>query len=419
MKGSVKNMIFNRSEILFEAENAASMTKIGVLSDMMFENYLFEYEFAEDEDTYVESASGMIQTAKKMVSTMIAKIKEFLDAKRQAFNEYIRKRNLRKLMSSDFRALLKKLEKHQLDKKYTTPDVLALKKISEKYADLIEKYVAEIEKQISNLPRKGFGKEKIFNEQVKKINRYIMNMKSAVNALEKEAENVRIVVLTPEMIYKYVEAGIRSEDDIVEIQHTVANMEKKFNDIVEMLKKEFQTEMESNAIYLRKKKREAQRQKTMDDKEKNAAHMKEVIKESAEEDRSTGGFFGKIKSLISKAITGVNAFVHSHARLLSKICRVLSVIYGFATASRVAGTLTMGGLTAAMANDSIKSEVLRKNPNINLNDYDDGVGLMNGLTAVNAMKAGGDAIASVALGKASKKLKKIAKEEEQRKNEEI
>ena len=37
----------------------------------------------------------------------------------------------------------------------------------------------------------------------------------------------------------------------------------------------------------------------------------------------------------------------------------------------------------------------------------------------NTMKAGGDAIASVALGKASKKLKKIAKEEEQRKNEEI
>ena len=113
-------MIYSRNEILLEATQLSDLTKITVSADMVFENFLFEFESAETEEYICEAVSGMIQTTKKMITSMIRKIKEFLNAKRQAFNEYIRKRNLRKLMSSDFRDLLKKLEKNPLDKKYTT-----------------------------------------------------------------------------------------------------------------------------------------------------------------------------------------------------------------------------------------------------------------------------------------------------------
>ena len=69
-----------------------------------------------------------------------------------------------------------------------------------------------------------------------------------------------------------------------------------------------------------------------------------------------------------------------------------------------------------MNNETVKGEVLRQHPEIS-GQYGDAQHLVHTATGYNALKTGGDALLAVGLGKASKKLKKIAEEEKKQKKE--
>lgn len=132
-------MIFTKNDIMMESELYGEITRISTACDMMIETFIE----SSDEDTFEEAGGKVFDSIKSAASSIIEKIKKFIQDSAKAIREKMDKRKIEKALQTLKEFDMKDFEKTAGTKK--GPDILKAYDLLMKYEDLVAKYIDQID----------------------------------------------------------------------------------------------------------------------------------------------------------------------------------------------------------------------------------------------------------------------------------
>lgn len=371
--------MYTREEILMESEFDASMERIDTMSMMMLENFAIAMECAESEEVFEEATESIGKTMMSKVSSIIAKIRQYIQDTISKIRDMHQKRQINKLMSPEFKEAVKALDNGKLKNK-KVPDVVKLAKLataSEKYIDkTIAAYNKEMSKFLSAVSAADKSSRKNSANKVssEKFVDFCKNMTAGYQKIEDEVDkayNAKIP-LTKDYLIKMVQAGINSEEDFKDIEKKLKAFESSMNDAIKGAVSSINTAAKQGFGFkvnksfgegvedlLNEMDDSLLMEESVDDDDDNDglidvdALMEEVelededlddVEESAEDDDESGddvfeekksdsgdelektSFFAKVNVAISNATSSVANFFRKHGKLILKITTALAAV---------------------------------------------------------------------------------------------
>lgn len=335
--------MYTREEILMESEFDASLAKIESMSMMMLENYAVAMEFADDEDVFEEATGNIGKTLMSKVSSIIAKIRQYIQDTLQKIRDMHQKRQIDKLMSPEFKAAVKALDDGKLKNK-KVPDVVALAKLataSEKYIDkTISAYNKEMAKfldavSVSDKPSRKRNPNKVSSE---KFVEFCKNMSVGYQKIEDEVEKAynAQIPLTKQYLIKMVQAGINSEEDFKDIEKKLKEFESSMNSVVKGAVSSINTAAKQGFGFKVNKSFGEGVEDMLDDidedllMDESAEDMDDIFEEKksvdSEADLEKTTFLAKVNSALSSALSTVSGFFRKHGKLILKISTALAAV---------------------------------------------------------------------------------------------
>lgn len=366
--------MYTREEILMESEFDASMERIDTMSMMMLENFAVAMECAETEEVFEEATESIGKTMMSKVSSIIAKIRQYIQDTISKIRDMHQKRQINKLMSPEFKEAVKALDNGKLKNK-KVPDVVKLAKLataSEKYIDkTIAAYNKEMSKFLSAVSAADKSSRKNSANKVssEKFVDFCKNMSAGYQKIEDEVDkayNAKIP-LTKDYLIKMVQAGINSEEDFKDIEKKLKSFESSMNDAIKgavssintAAKQGFGFEVKKNfgegvEDLLNEMDDSLLMEESVDDDDDDMidvdAFMEEVeleddelddMEESADDDSDNvfeekksnsddelekTSFFAKVNAAVSSAASSVSNFFRKHGKLILKITATLAAV---------------------------------------------------------------------------------------------
>lgn len=132
-------MVFTKNDILLESSLYGEIERISTACDMMIESFID----GSDEDTFEEAGNKVFNSIKSAASSIIEKIKKFIQDSVKSIREKMDKRKIQKAIDT-----LKNFDMKDAEKMFKVkkgPDVLKAYNLLMKYEDLVEKYVDQID----------------------------------------------------------------------------------------------------------------------------------------------------------------------------------------------------------------------------------------------------------------------------------
>lgn len=132
-------MVFTKNDILLESSLYGEIERISTACDMMIESFID----GSDEDTFEEAGNKVFNSIKSAASSIIEKIKKFIQDSVKSIREKMDKRKIQKAIDT-----LKNFDMKDAEKMFKVkkgPDVLKAYNLLMKYEDLVEKYVSQID----------------------------------------------------------------------------------------------------------------------------------------------------------------------------------------------------------------------------------------------------------------------------------
>ena len=290
-------MLYSKEEILLEATQASDFQKIFTMSDLMLESFMDEmdyYEYVEDEEMMLEAAGKIGSTIASKASSLCEKIKEYIMKVVNHIKATKKRKQLEKLMSPEFKNVVR-----QLDDNYVlaeVPDVVELKKLIDASDKFINKFIASCEKELDKA-KDRIGKDSSRKEKDAELKRFAMFTKSASDKYDEIDRKFTTVCknkvkLTKDRIYKFVQAGIHSEDDLQEQVSRIDQLKKKMTSAVDTA----------------------------------TARMQNIVKRGEDTAEAPSTFLGKLNATIGNIGASVQSFVNKHSAMVKVVVGVMITI---------------------------------------------------------------------------------------------
>ena len=363
--------MYTREEILMESEFDASMERIDTMSMMMLENFAVAMECAETEEVFEEATESIGKTMMSKVSSIIAKIRQYIQDTISKIRDMHQKRQINKLMSPEFKEAVKALDNGKLKNK-KVPDVVKLAKLataSEKYIDkTIAAYNKEMSKFLSAVSAADKSSRKNSANKVssEKFVDFCKNMSDGYQKIEDEVDkayNAKIP-LTKDYLIKMVQAGINSEEDFKDIEKKLKSFESSMNDVIKgavssintaakqgfgfkvnksfgegvedllnemddsLLMEESVDDDDDDMIDVDALMEEVEHE--LDDMEESVDDDSDDVfeekKSNSDDELEKTSFFAKVNAAVSNATSSVANFFRKHGKLILKITAALAAV---------------------------------------------------------------------------------------------
>lgn len=297
-------MVYNKDEIMLEAEFDADVASIMCTSDMLIHNFCEFVESAPTEELYAESAGRVFDSLKATVHKLFTRVSEFTKAQVDKLDAIVNKEKYKKMMSPEMQKMFAKVES---GKKVKCPDFVKAKQIIVKMENFTEKFkskVAEMIPRAAENPGKWSDKFSAFADKSKEE---FGKIKAELDSVLNDAKEIH-----PRDVIKMVKNGIDIKD-----------IGRKFQDKLEQFGNELSSALDK-----------------VDSIVSSATAKAKGI--------DVKGELGKLKGIISKASTTAVDFAKVHAQGIATVSKIIGSVFTAIGSVGAIGTAMSGKPTKAL-----------------------------------------------------------------------